>query len=217
MNTQSSVWTVKQASITAALCFAIGVGIGFVAHGPAVPKVSASTAAPMMAASMPPSVPESTSIAPPISTPNPTPDQLKAASRQATVPVLEQLQKDPKNFKLLVQVAERYYHHGAFADATPYYKRALDVEDNPLVRNQYASTLYYQGDADGALAQYGRVLDKLPTNDVALFNVGMIRLKAKKDPKGAVESWNKLLKAYPNHPQREKVQSLIDRASKQSA
>jgi len=48
----------------------------------------------------------------------------------------DQLKKNPKDFTLLVQAGEMYYHHGAFTDAATYYKRALAVKDNPLVRNQ---------------------------------------------------------------------------------
>jgi cytochrome c-type biogenesis protein CcmH/NrfG len=215
-NTPSKTWSIQQASIIAAFCFVLGIGIGFVAHGPNVAK---ATAPAPMAAAMPEAMPPTAApeaIAPPISTPNPTPEQLKAAGKQAAGSLVDQLKQNPKDFKLLVQAGEMYYHHGAFADAASYYKRALDVQDNPLVRNQYASTLYYQGDADGALQQYSKVLTKNPKNEVALFNVGMVRLKAKKDAKGAIESWQTLLKDYPNHPQKAKVQSLIDQAAKQS-
>lgn len=210
-NSQANSWTPRVAIILSAVCFAIGIAFGYVAHGPVAPKVSPSTVmatAPAPAAAMP-------KMAPPLSTETPSPQQLKAASQQAAIPVLDQLKKDPKNFKLLLQAGEMYYHHAAYAEATGFYERALAVKDNPAVRNQLASTLYYRGDADGALKQYALVLEKLPTNDVALFNSGMIRFKAKNDPKGAVQSWEKILKAYPNHPQKDRVQGLIDKASKQ--
>ncbi len=218
--TPSSTWSIQQASLVAAFCFVLGIAIGFVAHGPNVAHANAPVAVASTADAMPPNAmpPEAANapIAPPISNPNPSPEQLKAAGKQAAGSLVDQLKKNPKDFKLLVQAGEMYYHHGAFADAASYYKRALEVQDNPLVRNQYASTLYYQNDADGALQQYGRVLAKSPKNEVALFNTGMIRLKAKKDPKGAIESWQTLLKDYPNHPQKARVQSLIDQAAKQN-
>ena len=216
--TPSNNWSLLQASLFAAVCFAIGIAIGFVAHGPNVAHANApvppAVAAPAKA--MPPAAAAAEAIAPPISNPNPSPEELKAAGKQAAGSLVDQLKKNPKDFKLLVQAGEMYYHHQAFADAASYYKRALEVQDNPLVRNQYASTLYYQGDADGALQQYGKVLAKNPKNEVALFNTGMIRLKAKKDAKGAIEMWQTLLKDYPNHPQKDKVQGLIDQASKQN-
>jgi cytochrome c-type biogenesis protein CcmH/NrfG len=215
-NTPSKTWSIQQASLIAAGCFVLGIAIGFVAHGPNIAHANAPAPAVVAAPeAMSPTV-ATESIAPPISNPNPSPEELKAAGKQAAGSLVDQLKRNPKDFKLLVQAGEMYYHHGAFADAASYYKRALDVQDNPLVRNQYASTLYYQGDADGALQQYGKVLAKSPKNEVALFNTGMVRLKAKKDAKGAIEAWQTLLKDYPNHPQRAKVQSLIDQAAKQN-
>ena len=210
---QSKVWSAKQATIVAAVSFVIGLPIGYVAHGPSVAQANAPV--PTAIVSAPAAQPEA--VAPPISTENVTAEQLQAASKQAAVPLEEQLKKNPKDFKLLVQAGEMYYHHGAYSDAGSYYKRALEVKDDVIVRNQYASSLFYLGDADGALQQYGKVLDKSPKNDIALFNSGMIRYKAKKDFAGAIKSWQTLLKDYPNHPQREKVQSLIDKVSKEKA
>jgi cytochrome c-type biogenesis protein CcmH/NrfG len=207
----SNSWTPRVAIVLSAVCFIIGIAFGFVAHGPATQKIKAASAA----VNTP--VPVAPDMAPPISTETPSPQQLKAASRQAAIPVLDQLKKDPKNFKLLLQAGEMYYHHGAYSEAAGFYERALAVKDNPLVRNQLASALYYQGNADGALKQYALVLATLPTNDIALFNTGMIRLKAKHDNKGAIQSWEKLLKAYPNHPQKDRVQSLIDKAAQQQS
>jgi cytochrome c-type biogenesis protein CcmH/NrfG len=206
-NRQSSRWTVKQATITAVICFVVGVAIGYIGHGPTVARANAPVPT---AVSAPTEMPPSQAIAPPLANPNPTPEQLKAASKQAAMPLQEQLKKNPKDFTLLVQAGEMYYHHGAFADAASFYKRALDVNDNPAVRNQYASTLFYLGDADGALKQYSQVLAKDSKNEIALFNTGMIRLKSKNDSKGAIESWETLLRDYPNHPKRAQVQSLID-------
>ena len=212
---QSKVWTAKQATIVATFCFLIGLPIGYLANAPAVAKANAPAPTALAMPAAQPAQPEA--IAPPISSENVTPEQLQAASKQAAVPLEEQLKKNPKDFKLLVQAGEMYYHHGAYAEAGAYYKRALAVKDEVVVRNQYASTLFYQGDADGALQQYAKVLEKNPKNEIALFNTGMIRYKSKKDFDGAIKSWQTLLKDYPNHPQRDKVQSLIDKASKEKA
>ena len=141
---------------------------------------------------------------------------MKEASAKAAGTVLERLKSNPKNFELLVAAGEMYFNHKSYPEAAAYYERALDVKDQAAVRNRYASTLFYAGDADGALKQYAKVLEKDPRNDIALFNQGMIRLKAKNDRTGAIDSWTKLLAAFPNHPHRDQVQKMIDDASKQS-
>ncbi len=205
--TQENLWTAKQAYIMGVICLALGITVGFLARGPAavqagVPAVAAARAASRPAA---PSLPDR----------SPSSSPMQAASAQAANPVLERLKADPKNFKLLVQAGEMFYHHGAYAEAAGYYQRALAVEDRFEVRNQYASALFYQGDADGALQQYAQVLRTHPGNDVALFNAGMVKLQAKNDPKGAVELWEKLLQSNPKHPQRQRVRQLIERAARQ--
>ncbi len=210
-SSQSNSWTPKQAIILAVICFVLGSAIGYFGHAPVTPKVATAVPAevsqpnPVSEAKVAPALPEKVS-----------PEQLKAASVKAAGSVLEKLKSDPKNFKLLVQAGEMYYHHGSFAEAGSYYNRALAVQDDVALRNRYASALFYAGDADGALKQYEKVLSKQPKNDIALFNQGMILYKAKNDRTGAVDSWKKLLAAFPNHPQRDQVQKMIDVASKQS-
>lgn len=208
MTSTATGWTAKQAYGMAILCLVVGIVLGYLVHGPvaAAPQQNAAVATSPVA-------PAPALIAPPESNPQPISAEMKAASTQAATPVLERLRSNPKDFKLLVVAGEMYYHHGAYAEAARYYVRALAVQDNIAVRNQYASALFYQGDADGALRQYAKVLKTNPTNDVALFNSGMIKFTAKNDAKDAVEFWQKLLQAYPNHPQRDRVQKMIDRAS----
>jgi cytochrome c-type biogenesis protein CcmH/NrfG len=211
---QASSWTAKQVYLMAIISLVIGIAGGFLLHGSAA---SSSQIEPGLPSSAPMGSPAAapTSMAPPISKPQPTPAEMQAASAQAATPVLEQLKADPKNFKLLVGAGEMYYHHGAYAEANVYYKRALDVQNNVPVRNQYASALYYLGDADGALKEYAQVLKESPSNDVALFNSGMVKYESKHDAKGAVELWERLLKTNPNHPQRERVLQMIEKASQQ--
>jgi cytochrome c-type biogenesis protein CcmH/NrfG len=209
--TPATSWTSKQAYLVILICLAAGLVVGFLMRGSAavVSTTSPAVAAPVTA---PVTAPEP--MAPPLTNPQPSSAEMKVASSRAATPVLEQLKADPKNFKLLIQAGEMYYHHGAYIEAAGYYQRALTVQDNLQVRNQYASALFYNDDADGALEQYAKVLNRDPSNDVALFNAGMVRFKAKKDSKGAVELWEKLLKANPSHPQRERVQKMIERASR---
>lgn len=203
---QTNFWTAKQAYITALICLVLGIAVGYLARGPSLPAASTH------AAISPPAMGKPAAMAPPLNE-QLSPAEMKAASKQAATAVLERLKTDPSNFKLLVEAGEMYYHHGAYAEAATYYARALEVQDNIPVRNQYARALFYYGDADGALRQYATVLKTNPTNDIALFNSGMIKLKAKGDANGAVELWRKLLAAYPNHPQRDRVQEMIERAS----
>lgn len=188
----------------AVICLGVGILAGYFGHQTSAPEGGK----PQPVAVVQPAA-EQQQAAP---QPPPTQAEMKAASAEAAQSAVEKLKADPKNVKLLVQAGEMYYHHRAFAEAGAYYKRALEVEDSVPVRNQYASALFYANQPDAALEQYGIVLKSNPKNDIALFNSGMIKLKAKNDPKGAVKDWEKLLATNPKHPHRAQVEQMIERA-----
>jgi cytochrome c-type biogenesis protein CcmH/NrfG len=54
-----------------------------------------------------------------------------------------------------------------------------------------------------------RALEVDPKSANALFNLGMLNWKVKKDPQAAIQDWELLLKNNPNHPKRAQVESLI--------
>ncbi len=200
-------WTNRQVFATAAICLALGVTLGFLLHGPrAQNQVRAGTLSSQGGRTWP--------TLPPSANPQPTPAERTTVSSQAAGPILESLKSNPRDFKLLVMAGEIYYRHGAYAEAASYYKRALAVKDSSMLRNQYANALFKNGEVDTALQQYAQVLKADPTNDVALFNSGVIKLQSKNDSKGAVRMWKKLLDVYPNHPHRDEVQDMIDGASR---
>src|SRR5580698_4486390 len=82
---------------------------------------------------------------------------------------------------------------------------------NSALRTKFAISLYRDGDSDGAIVQLNQALQIGPKDANALFNLGMIRLQGKHDPKGALAAWQKLLKSNPDlTPDRKaEVQKLI--------
>ncbi len=99
---------------------------------------------------------------------------------------------------LLLQVGAIYHRTHRFKEAAGYYQQAVALEPrNVAVRTKLAISLYRGGDVDGALAQLNQALTYDPKDANALFNVGMIRLEGKKDGKGAVAAWQRLLKSNP--------------------
>lgn len=146
----------------------------------------------------------------------PEPNPAEAAA-EAVKPALEQLQKDPKNFDLLLKVANTYYEHKAFKESVDYYEKALAVKpDSADVLVGQGSAFFYLGDADNALKRFETALKHKPGYHKALFNMGIVRWQAKKDPAGAVAAWQELINKNPDHPMRAEVEDWIERAKAHS-
>lgn len=187
----------------------LGLALGYFFLGPKAqpPAAPVHAAAPAGAMGMPPG-----------GHPMPTMDQMKAMANVKAAPILEALKTKPKDPQLLAQAAAIYASTHQFKDASTYYSKALEVDPkNVTTRTELASSLYYSGDVDGALAQLQQALKYKPTDVNALFNLGMIRYKGKDDSAGAIAAWQQLLKAHPDLDRRATVEQLIAEAQQKTA
>jgi cytochrome c-type biogenesis protein CcmH/NrfG len=123
---------------------------------------------------------------------------MKQMADKKAAPLLEKLKSDSANFDLLVQVGNIYKATHQFKDAAGYYRKALQVSPkNVAIRTEFASCLFYDGDADGAIAQLQEALHYDPKDANSLFNLGMIKWQGKQDGQGALSAWQQLLKSHP--------------------
>jgi cytochrome c-type biogenesis protein CcmH/NrfG len=124
--------------------------------------------------------------------------EMKQVADKRAAPLLEKLKSDPNNGATLVQIGAIYHTTHQFKDAAAYYDKAAQLDPrNVGVRTKLAASLYRTGDVDGALAQLNRALTDDPKDADALFDLGMIRLQGKGDGKGALATWQRLLKSNP--------------------
>ena len=191
----------------AVAAFLIGLGIGYFGMGvrtspaPNAPRTVTSAGKPMM----------------PGGHLKPTMEQMKAMADVKAAPLLEKLKTTPKDPKLLAQVAALYASTHQFKDAITYYNKALRVDPrNVNARTELASSLYYSGDADGALKELQEALKDKPNDVNALFNLGMIKYRGKDDAAGAIAAWQQLLKAHPDLDRKTAVEQLIAEAQTKS-
>lgn len=120
------------------------------------------------------------------------------------------LATDPKNLRANVELANRLYDAGRYADAIPYYQQAFTVDPkNVNVSTDFATALYYAGRADEALAQFDRSLTIDPKHGQTLFNLGIVKRDARNDPRGAIAAWERLLASVPEYPDAAKVRTMI--------
>jgi len=134
----------------------------------------------------------------------------KVANEQELQSYRNILQSDPKNVRANVELGNRLYDAGRYAEAIPYYQQAFTLDPkNVSVSTDLATALYYAGRADEALAQFDKSLAIDPKHGQTLFNVGIVKRDARNDPKGAIAAWERLLSSVPEYPEAGKVRTMI--------
>jgi cytochrome c-type biogenesis protein CcmH/NrfG len=206
-------FTTVQAYTLAVITLVIGITVGYFARGssPALaPAESAQAAAP--AAMGTPAM--GTAQLPGIG----SQQQQQATSSpemlaKAAEPLLDQLKQNPSDFDTLAKLGNLYYDGHVYPQAIQYYEKALVIQpSNADVRTDLGTAYWYTGDADKAIASFEKALAIRPNHPDTLFNLGIVKWQGKNDPKGAVLAWEKLLQANPDYPQKDQVQTLIERA-----
>jgi cytochrome c-type biogenesis protein CcmH/NrfG len=201
----NGAWTGRQAYLLAVFCLLLGVALGYLFRG------SASTATAQAAAS--------TTTQPGSVDVQQQPDaNAQALLAQAAAPLLEAVNRDPKDFDSYVKLGNLFYDGKEFPQAIQYYERAVLIHpDNPDVRTDMGTAYWYTGNAEKALAAMETSLKYRPGHPQTLFNLGWVRWQGKQDPKGAIAAWQQLLKANPDYPQRQQVEQDIAKAKEHAS
>jgi cytochrome c-type biogenesis protein CcmH/NrfG len=187
-NNAASLLRTTQVLAMAVISLLAGLGIGYLMRSSQLAAVStritphgATQAAPGMAGQHHPSL-----------------EEIKQIADKEAAPLLEKLKSNPNDSAVLVQVGAIYHTSHRFKEAAAFYNRALDSDPkNVAIRTKLASSLYRNGDSDGAIKQLNQALTYGPSNANALFDLGMIKLQGRGDSKGAIAAWQRLLKNNP--------------------
>jgi cytochrome c-type biogenesis protein CcmH/NrfG len=188
--TKSSSFTSVQIYTALAVVLFLGGLGGYLLHSSGTPETAATDA-------------------PAVATTQPLPSAAQMLSTQAQ-PLLARLQTNPRDASALVDLGNLYYDASQWTDAIGYYTRALNESpSNPDVRTDLGIAYFYSGDADRALKEFDQALKDDPKHVQTLFNIGVVRLQGKNDPKGAIDAWESLLKIDPNYRDRSKVETML--------
>ncbi len=202
-------WTNVQSNSLAVLCLLVGIAGGWIIRG----YQSSAVTGPRLASGV--SAPLKTEANQPSQTPNPA--RLKEIADGQAAPMLLKLKSDPRNPDLLTGIGNLYYDAQQYAIAVDYYGRALKAKPaDAAVRTDMATAHWYMGNADAAIAEFNKALTYEPTKPNTLFNLGLVKMRGKKDNVGAIADWKKLLAANPNYQGRDKVEQMIAEANKQA-
>jgi tetratricopeptide (TPR) repeat protein len=216
-NNQSSFTTV-QAYTLAVITLAIGIVVGYFARGSAPVSTAGESAQTASAPAGMGNAPMGSAQLPGIG----STQQQEAASPEMLAktaePLLAQLRTNPNDFDTVAKLGNLYYDGKAYPQAIEYYEKALDIQPNNVdVRTDLGTAYWYTGNADKAIASFEKALAIRPNQAATLFNLGIVRWQGKKDPKGAIVAWEKLLQTNPDYPQKDQVQKLIEGAKMHGA
>ena len=108
------------------------------------------------------------------------------------------LEKDPRNLRALVRLADLYHQAAKFDQAIDYYRRALEVQPEDVeARNHMGVCLREVGKADEALAQFRTALTYDPKHWPTWLNLGVVALLDKRDLEEARRAFAKVEEFNP--------------------
>ncbi len=145
-----------------------------------------------------------------------TAPRLSAEGLQDDLQTIQRLEarliETPDDVQLMVDLANLYFEIESFQGAIAYYDRALELRpDDPNLRTDMATALYYSNQVEKAIVEFEASLAIAPNHPQTLFNMGIVLLEEQNDREGAIELWEQLIQMNPFYPQRDIVQSEIDR------
>jgi cytochrome c-type biogenesis protein CcmH/NrfG len=196
---QPKLWSSAQAYVLAIVCLFLGVILGYLLHPPK--KALAN-------------VPQPEVVNRAVNAGMPSVDQLRHMADKKAEPLLAALEKNPNDAELMAQIASVYFRAQQFPVAVDYYERAARIRPTAEGLVSLSNSYHYAGADDRAIQALNDALKIDPKSANALFNLGMLDWQVKNDPKAAIASWQRLLKANPDHPRRAQVEAMIAKAKK---
>jgi cytochrome c-type biogenesis protein CcmH/NrfG len=144
----------------------------------------------------------------------PSAADLKRMADKQVAPLLEQLQKNPKDADLLAKIAQSYMAAQQFQSAKQYFEESVAAKPEPDVLNELAFVYVKMGDLDKGIATLNQALTIDPKNANVLYNLGFYEWKGKADPKAAIDAWQSFLKVDPKNPKRSEIEQMMAQAQR---
>lgn len=206
----ATLWRTGQAYTLAAICLLLGLAIGFILRGSSQPQVAQAAVQPTPITDLGPAQMQGLTGIPGTQPGSDLVDKMVA-------PMLDVVQRNPKDIGTLVKIGNTYYDAKLYEKAIQYYGDALKITPNDVnVRTDMATAYWYLGDAEHAVTEFEKSLRQDPNHPQTLFNMAVVKWQSKKDIPGAIAAWEKLLRTNPNYPERQNVEQLIRQAREDS-
>jgi cytochrome c-type biogenesis protein CcmH/NrfG len=129
------------------------------------------------------------------------------------------IKQNPKDFDSIVELGNMNFDQKNYDDAINLYKKALEIRPEAMnVRTDMGTAMFYQNRFDDAIAAFEQTLKTDPKDAQALYNLGVAMLHGKNDTRRALEYWQRLVDANPDHPKaafvKEQIQALKEQQKK---
>jgi uncharacterized protein HemY len=126
--------------------------------------------------------------------------------------------QDPKNREAWVQLGNDYFDTRQPQKAIDAYSKALELNPNdPNVLTDQGVMYRELHQYDKAIANFTKANQVDSKHVQSLFNLGVVYLNDLKQPKKAVEVWNKVIQTAPQSDQASQARSAIEAAKKAGA
>ena len=124
------------------------------------------------------------------------------------------IEKDPKDVRALLRLANMYHDARKFDQAVDYYKKALALSPKDVdARTDMGICLYEMGMPDDAIAQFRTSLQYGPDHWQTWLNLGIVSLSGKNDLKTATEAFAKVEELNPGFKDLPVLKDALKKAS----
>jgi cytochrome c-type biogenesis protein CcmH/NrfG len=152
--------------------------------------------------------------APPM--PGGAPPPMPGDNFQARITQMQQVvARDPRNVQAWIQLGNDYFDTRQPQKAVEAYARALELRPNdPNVLTDQGVMYRELHQYDAAIANFQKANQTDPKHVQSLYNLGVVYLNDLKQPKKAIEAWNKVIQIAPQSEQAAQARSGIEEAKK---
>ena len=153
-----------------------------------------------------PAAPAGSTASAPQAAPTPPPlDVQRASDLERTA------NSQPGDSAVRVELGNLYFDAERFDLATTWYEAALKLDPkNVNASTDLGISYWYQNQADRALEQFDRSLKIDPNHAKTLLNRGIVLALGKRDFRGAIDMWNKVIAVGPNTPEAQQAKQGLD-------
>lgn len=132
--------------------------------------------------------------------------------------LIKQAEANPQDVNAWTQLGHLYFDMDQPAQAIDAYEKSLALDPKrPDVWTDLGVMYRRAGQPQQAIQKFDRALSIRPDHQIALFNKGIVLMHDLKDPKGALDAWEKLLAINPDAktPGGEPLRAIVEQLKKQ--